>query len=131
MVNSVLSAIPTYWMSIFRLPSSVIKAIDRIRRDFLWSGPDIDIYVANESKVVGGISDLHNFNQALMGKWWWKLLSNHNWRGAEVVQYNYGVTSWNLFPHIRGRVSFFWKGVLSVHYWKWCVLGEIVLQLLK
>lgn len=42
LVNSVLSAIPTFWISIFRLPCWVIKNIDRIRRDFLWSGPDID-----------------------------------------------------------------------------------------
>lgn len=42
LVNSVLSAILTYWMSIFRLPGWVVKDIDKIRRDFLWSGPDID-----------------------------------------------------------------------------------------
>lgn len=41
MVNSVLSALPTFWMSIFRLPCWVIKTLDRIRRDFLWTGPDI------------------------------------------------------------------------------------------
>lgn len=38
LMNSILSALPTYWMSIFRLPSWVIKEIDRIKRDFLWSG---------------------------------------------------------------------------------------------
>lgn len=42
LMNSVLSAIPTYWMHIFRLPSYVVKEIDRIRRDFLWTGLDID-----------------------------------------------------------------------------------------
>lgn len=40
LLNSVLSAIPTYWMLIFKLPCWVIKRIDKIRRDFLWSGPD-------------------------------------------------------------------------------------------
>lgn len=42
MVNSVLSAFPTYQMSMFRLPKWVIKGLDRIRRDFLWSGLDIE-----------------------------------------------------------------------------------------
>lgn len=42
LVNSVLSAIPTYWLSLFKIPCWVIKKINRIRRDFLWSGTDID-----------------------------------------------------------------------------------------
>lgn len=39
LVNSVLTAIPTYWMSIFKLQFGSL-CIDKIRRDFLWSGPD-------------------------------------------------------------------------------------------
>lgn len=35
LINSVLTAIPTHWMSIFKLPSWVIKNINKIRRDFL------------------------------------------------------------------------------------------------
>lgn len=42
LVNFVLSTIPTYCMSIFKLLSWVIKNIDNIRRDFLWSGSDIN-----------------------------------------------------------------------------------------
>lgn len=38
LVNSMQSAIPTFWMSIFWLPGWVIIDIDRIRRDILWSG---------------------------------------------------------------------------------------------
>lgn len=41
LVNLVLTALPTYWMSIFKLPSWEIKKIDRIRRDFLWLGLDL------------------------------------------------------------------------------------------
>lgn len=42
LVNSVLSVIPNYWMSIFKLPCCVIKYINKIRRDFQLSGPEID-----------------------------------------------------------------------------------------
>lgn len=42
LLNSVLSAICTYSTSIFKLPRWVIKEINRVRRDFLWSGPDLD-----------------------------------------------------------------------------------------
>ncbi|XP_039126955.1 uncharacterized protein LOC120263117 [Dioscorea cayenensis subsp. rotundata] len=123
LVNSVLSAIPTYWMSLFHLPCWVVKKINRIRRDFLWSGPDID---HPKCRLVGwknlcrsrdqggwGILELHNFNSALLGIWWWKFLSDPTWCGANVVKFNYGLESWNLFPRPAGRISFFWKGVMS------------------
>lgn len=77
-MNSVLSAIPTYWMSIFRLPNWVIKEIDRIRMDFLWMGPDIDKpkcqlvdwkSICRPRDLGGwGILDLKVFNSALLGK---------------------------------------------------------------
>lgn len=80
LMNSVFSALPTFWMSMFRLPHWVIKDIDRIRRDFIWSGPNIDY---TKYRLVGwknlcqprdhggwGILDLFNFNQVLLGKWW-------------------------------------------------------------
>lgn len=43
LVNSVLTSILTYWMSMFNLPSWVIKEIDMIRRDFLWKGPKLGV----------------------------------------------------------------------------------------
>jgi len=36
LVNSVLSAIPMYYMSVYKLPSWVEERIDQIRRNFLW-----------------------------------------------------------------------------------------------
>ncbi|XP_039118050.1 uncharacterized protein LOC120253914 [Dioscorea cayenensis subsp. rotundata] len=113
LVNSVLSAIPTYWMSLFRLPCWVIKKINRIRRDFLWSGPDID---HPKVRLIGwknlcrsrdqrgwGILELQNFNLALLGKWWWKYLSDPTWCGANIVKFNYGLERWNLFPRQAGE----------------------------
>lgn len=79
LINSVLLTVPMYWMSMYHLPNWVIKAIDRIRRDFLWSGPDIDhpgcrlvawknICRAKEQEGWG-IRDLNSFNLALLGEW--------------------------------------------------------------
>lgn len=123
LLNSVLSAVPTYWMSLFRLPKWVTKEIDRVRRDFLWSGPDIEkprcrlvawqnIY---RSKEQGdwGILDLTSFNLALLGKWRWKFLMDSKWSCAKVLQFNYNKPTWDLFCQFRGRVSFFWSGVLK------------------
>ncbi|WVZ91689.1 hypothetical protein U9M48_037825 [Paspalum notatum var. saurae] len=40
LVQSVLSSIPTYFMSVFSLSNWAIKRIDKIRRSFLWKGSD-------------------------------------------------------------------------------------------
>lgn len=33
--------------------------------------------------------------------------------GEKVIQFNYGLSRWNLFPDCPSRCSFFWKGVLN------------------
>jgi hypothetical protein len=38
LIKSILSAIPIYWMSLFRLPVFVRKRIDQLCRRFLWFG---------------------------------------------------------------------------------------------
>ena len=42
MTNVVLSALPTYTMSTYLLPKTVIKQIDKYRKHCLWRGSDID-----------------------------------------------------------------------------------------
>lgn len=36
-----------------------------------------------------------------------------SWWGSKVIHFNYNLSRWNLFPRHSGRISFFWKGVLS------------------
>lgn len=117
LVNSVRSTIPTYWMSLFHLPCWVIKDIDRIRRDFLWSGPDLDhsgcrlVCWKNlcrpRDQGDWGILDLARFNQALLGKWLWKYYMDPSWGGSKVIQFNYGPIRTLSWPIQSGRVSFF------------------------
>lgn len=40
LLNSVLSAIPLYWLSIYIIPVNIRQKIDRIRKQFLWAGSD-------------------------------------------------------------------------------------------
>ncbi|XP_039144849.1 uncharacterized protein LOC120282161 [Dioscorea cayenensis subsp. rotundata] len=132
LLNSVLIVIPTYWMSLFKLPCWVIRSIDRIRRDFLWSGPDLHhpkILLVNwatlcRSREQGGwnILNLEVFNNALLGKWWWKIILGARWCGAEIFRENYfgSRPTWNLFHKQYCRRSVFWNGILKIlpAFWK-------------
>lgn len=116
--------IPTYWMSIFKLPLWVSKSINKIRRDFLWSGPDAHwskIRLVSWTRLCrpreqggSGILNLQTFNNALLGKWWWRIMPDKGWCGKDIIRENYfkGIPTWNLFHKQRGQWSFFWNDIL-------------------
>lgn len=87
MINSVLTTLPIYFMSTFRLPKWVIASLDKIRRRFLWhgqketQGQKRPVFLANwelvtRSKQLGclGVRGIEEANISLLLKWMW------NWR---------------------------------------------------
>jgi hypothetical protein len=40
LIESTLESLPTYYLSLFPIPSSVALRINKIQRDFLWGGID-------------------------------------------------------------------------------------------
>ena len=38
LIQSCLSHIPTYFLSLFKIPSSIVLKVEKLQRDFLWSG---------------------------------------------------------------------------------------------
>lgn len=40
LIKSVLGSLPTFYLSIFKVPAKVLKDLERIRRRFLWGGSD-------------------------------------------------------------------------------------------
>ncbi|GKU90856.1 hypothetical protein SLEP1_g4800 [Rubroshorea leprosula] len=91
LLNSVLSSLPVFTMSIHLLPKGVILLLDKIRRSFLWGGGEGSRkinWVCWENicrgKMEGGfgVKDLRKFNLALLGKWWNRLA-----RGEEDFLY--------------------------------------------
>lgn len=49
-----------------------------------------------------------------------------SWCGADIILFNYGISRWNMFPRQSGRISFFWKGVLScLPAFRGCVQHEV------
>lgn len=77
LVKSVLQSLSVYFMSIFKMSISIRKKIDRIQKDFLWSGAEETkrIALVASAKVCapkewGGlrIKNLKWMNSVLMGK---------------------------------------------------------------
>ncbi|KAL6613961.1 hypothetical protein ACP70R_036231 [Stipagrostis hirtigluma subsp. patula] len=87
LVKSVLSAIPTYFMTVLELPAWAIKSIDKYRRGFLWKGHDIQEarggrclaswkLVCRPKKLGGlGIKDLDKYGRSLRLRWFWNMCS--------------------------------------------------------
>lgn len=86
LVKTVLSAMPTRFLIIFKLPKWAIKTMDRFRRSFLWKGKDpngvkgghclVNWETCTRPRKWGGlgIKDLDKFGHALRLRWLW-----HGW----------------------------------------------------
>lgn len=82
MINFVLSAVPLYAFSLYKVPSTILKSIDQLRCRFLWQGGNrtrkkyalVKWSVISLAKEYGGLGvlDLRDMNNALLLKWWWK-----------------------------------------------------------
>jgi hypothetical protein len=77
LIKSTLSSLPTYFLSLFAVPSSVAHWIEKIQRDFLWGGigEEFKYHLVNWRTICTpiqhgglGLRQIIPFNQALLGK---------------------------------------------------------------
>ncbi|KAL4180541.1 hypothetical protein AMTRI_Chr13g125810 [Amborella trichopoda] len=77
LIRATLASIPIYYMSLFQIPISVIRKLEKSMRDFLWSGLEgsknyhlIAWDMVCIPKKFGGldIKNLRTMNLALLGK---------------------------------------------------------------
>ena len=106
LINSVLSALPSYWMSSYLLSTMMIISIDRRKRNFLWRGDKqcngghclVSWENVYKPKKLGGLGvlNLRLFNKCLLLKRWnvntktWKMLIQNEYygdRNALACQY--------------------------------------------
>ena len=123
LIKSMISSILLYYMSLFKMPMSVINIITRIQREFFWGWGHEGRRIAwvkwenmCKTKEEGGlgIKDLRMFNMALLGKWKWRLGRDEPGLWKEVLLSKYG--SWRaLDKGIDGNYdSWWWRNIRKI-----------------
>ena len=100
LINSVLDSIPTYCMSLFPIPGSILKQINRLRRRFLWEGNSLTYkYSLSKWKSVTqpkfqgglGIRNLQLHNKSLLMKWLWRYGQTEAGFWRDIIKAKYGI----------------------------------------
>lgn len=83
MIEAVLFSIQSFWSSVFILPQSVLKEVDRICREYLWGGSVDKVALLSWEKIcqpkkLGGLNTkgCKEWNIASVGKLIWQLQVN-------------------------------------------------------
>ncbi|RHN71289.1 putative reverse transcriptase zinc-binding domain-containing protein [Medicago truncatula] len=126
MIKSVLQAIPSYVMSLFQLPSTLITSIERMINSFWWghgrntrrginwlSWEKLSIH-----KIHGGLGfkDLSAFNLAMLGKQGWKFLTEPHSLVSRIFKARYFPSKSYLDATVGHNPSFVWRSILRARF---------------
>ncbi|RVW95073.1 putative ribonuclease H protein [Vitis vinifera] len=99
LIKSTLSSFPLYQMSIFRMPKSVARRIEKLQRDFLWGGTNggtkshlvkWEAVCVEKEKGGLGLRKITILNKALLGKWIWRFACAKEEFWKKVLEAKYG-----------------------------------------
>ncbi|KAL5543390.1 hypothetical protein UlMin_007174 [Ulmus minor] len=137
LIQSVLSSIPTYYMSLFKLPRVVAASLEKMMREFLWDRDStgkarslVRWKTVCKPKELGGlgIGNLILRNKALLGKWLWRFPLEQHSLWAAVIRSKYGLdrNGWDTNRVTVGSFRNPWKFISQgisnfFSYTKWVV----------
>ncbi|KAJ9693399.1 hypothetical protein PVL29_012251 [Vitis rotundifolia] len=125
LVHSCLSHIPSYFLSLFKIPASMAAKIERLQRDFLWSGVGegkrdhlVSWDAVCKPRVKGGLGfgKIPLRNRALLGKWLWRFPRETTALWHQVILSIYGTHSngWDANTLVRWSHRCPWKAIAQV-----------------
>ncbi|RHN81910.1 hypothetical protein MtrunA17_Chr1g0204171 [Medicago truncatula] len=123
LIKSVLQSIPSYVMSIFLLPGSIINEIEKMLNFFWWGHNSANSrglhWLSWERlsvpKVFGGmgVKGLKAFNMAMVGKHAWKLVSSLESLITRLLKAKYFPRSDYFGASIGHNPSYVWRSIWS------------------
>ncbi|KAJ9704891.1 hypothetical protein PVL29_003103 [Vitis rotundifolia] len=134
LIKSTLASMPIYQMSVFRMPKVVAKRLEKIQRDFLWGGGNLEgkihlvnweVVCSDKSKGGLGLRSLVILNKALLGKWIWRYACDKDSLWKQVIMTKYGQEGHGWRPKKAsgaGGVGV-WKEILKESEWCWGNMG--------
>ena len=120
LIQSTLSCLLVYFMSLFHLPIRVTLRLEQIQKDFMWGRGNMDkkphlvkwsMVCANKRNGGLGVRNLSILNRALLCKWIWRFTNEKNalWRN---------VICWKFGEEQGGWVSGAFRGASGTRVWK-------------
>ncbi|RVW83303.1 Transposon TX1 uncharacterized 149 kDa protein [Vitis vinifera] len=125
LIQSCLSHIPSYFLSLFKIPVSIASKIEKMQRDFLWSGAGegkrdhlIRWEVVSRPREMGGLGfgKTSMRNSALLGKWLWRFPRERSGLWHKVIASIYGThpNGWDANMVVRWSHRCPWKAIAQV-----------------
>ena len=99
LIQSTLSSLPIYCLSLFRMSVSICSRLEKIQREFLWSGGSLvkKTHLVNwktvctEKKKGGlGLRRFSILNKALLCKWCWRFANEMDSFWIKVIRCKFG-----------------------------------------
>nr|GEX57522.1 RNA-directed DNA polymerase, eukaryota, reverse transcriptase zinc-binding domain protein [Tanacetum cinerariifolium] len=122
LLKSVLGAIPTYYMSLFKAPEGIISLLEKMLNKF-FLGADKDdrkitwVYwnkvLAHKNKGGLGVNSLYALNLASIFKWIWRFLASSSSLWIKVIKSIHGNSGALDNPYSSRLKNSTWIGILK------------------
>lgn len=126
MIKSVLQAIPSYVMSIFQLPTTLINSIEKMMNSFWWGHgctAQRGIHWLSWEKVSApkihggmGFKDLSAFNLAMLGKQGWNFINESESLVTRIFKARYFPSGSYLTAQIGHNPSYVWRNIMRARF---------------
>ena len=99
LITSTMASMPIYQMSLFRMPKVVARRLEKLQRDFVWGGGNLErkahlvnwkVVCADKEKGGLGLRKLALLSKALLGKWIWRFACDKENLWKHVISVKYG-----------------------------------------